>query len=51
VPYEHVVSSEESKEHQGSESSSKYNSSNITPYKQLETIIEQATDLEMDNTN
>lgn len=37
VPYDYVEQSEESK--------------NITPFKQLETITEQATDLEMDNTN
>ena len=48
VPYDYVAKSEESKE---SEVGSKSGSSIVTPFKQLETITEQATDLEMDLTN
>lgn len=50
VPYDYVSGSDESKEPK-SESGSKTWSSHVTPLKHLETITEQATDLEMDNTH
>lgn len=51
APYEYVTTSAELKEFVISESSHKSGSPNITPQKYLETITEQATDMEMDNTN
>lgn len=51
VPYEYVASSTELKDFVLSDSSPKTGSCDITPQKYLDTITEQATDLEMDNTN
>ena len=50
VPYDYVTKSEDGKDILEEEIGSKSGEGSLTPYKQLETITEQATYLEMDIT-
>lgn len=51
VPYDQVSKSEDGKGDSPKDDTSKCPSSNMTPFKSLETITEQATHLEVDNTH